>query len=274
MSQGSVWSEAENHNAAPVIVINQTFARQYFPAGDAIGHAIKMPLPDSPPYNLAASTSSGWLRIVGIIVDKRDDGLHNPIKPEAFVPYTLWMRMGTQILVKSSVPPLTLMPAIRKQIAAVDADQQAQADPQDLEHWIMNQPEYASIQFISWLFGIFAALALVLAAVGLYSVVSYSVVQRTNEFGIRMALGAQREHVLHIVFRSALGSVGSGVVIGLVLALVLNRILVKVAAEGSWGDATVIVCSTAVLCIVALLACAIPARRASRVDPMVALRYE
>jgi putative ABC transport system permease protein len=274
LSQGSIWDESENHNAAPVIVINQSLARLYFPNGDALGHSIKIPFPSEPPFNLVSTTSSGWLRIVGVIVDKRDDGLRNPIKPEAFVPYTLWLRMGTQILVKSSVPPLTLMTAIRKQIAAVDSDQQAEGDPQDLEHWIMNQPEYASIQFISWLFGIFAALALVLAAVGLYSVVSYSVAQRTNEFGIRLALGAQREHVLQIVFRSVLGSVGVGVALGLVLTLVLNRILVKMAVEGSWGDATVVLSATAVLCAVALLACAIPARRASRIDPMVALRYD
>jgi len=274
LSQGQIWDEAENHNAAPVIVINQTLAKLYFPNGDALGHSIKIPFPSEAPFNLASTTASGWLRIVGIIVDKRDDGLRNPIKPEAFVPYTLLMRMGTQILVKSEVPPLTLMTAIRKAVAAVDADQQAGGDPQDLEHWISNQPEYASIQFISWLFGIFAALALVLAAVGLYSVVSYSVAQRTNEFGIRLALGARREHVLSIVFRSVLGSVGIGVALGLVLALVLNRILVKMAVEGSWGDATVVLSATAVLCGVALLACAIPARRASRTDPMVALRYE
>ena len=274
LAQGRIWDETENRNAQPVTVINETLAKRYFPAGDAIGHSIKVPtLKGEPPYQLTAPGSDGWLRIVGVIADKRDDGLSNQILPEAFIPYTMGMGMFTQILVRSEVSPLTLLSAIRKQIGTVDADQQTVANPEDLEHWIMHQPEYAREQLISWLFGAFALLALALAAVGLYSVVSYSVAQRTNEFGIRMALGAQREHVLKIVFASTLASVGGGVGLGLVLALALNKV-VAYWAEGSSRDPLMLVGATVLLSAVAGIACAIPARRASRVDPMVALRYE
>jgi predicted permease len=273
LAQGRIWDETENRNAMPVIVINQTMAKRYFPNGGALGQAIKAPMTSAPPFNLVAPGGDGWLRVIGVIEDKRDDGLRNPVLPEAFIPYTITMRMWTQILVRSEVPPLTLLTTIRKAVSGVNPDQQTQSDPEDLEQWIMHQPEYAQEHFIAWLFGAFAVLALLLAAVGLYSVVSYSVAQRTNEFGIRMALGAQRDHIWRIALRTASVSVSVGVGIGLALALALNQVLAH-WAEGSSRDPLLLAGATVVLGAVAALACAIPARRAARVDPMVALRYE
>jgi len=280
LAQGRIWDESENHNGAPVTVINETMARKYFPKGDALGSSIKLEgLVEQPPYFVIAPAMKGdgkdsaWLRIVGVIQDKLDDGMDKPVKPEIFVPYTMAMGMYTQILVRSDVSPLTLLHAIRKQVSSVDADQQTNGVVRDLEHWISTQPEYARGQFISWLFGAFAVLALLLAAIGLYSVVSYSSAQRTNEFGIRMALGAQRGHVLSIVFKSILLSVGGGVAAGLALAFALNKVLAQ-WAEGSSRDPLMLVGATVLLCGVAMVACAIPARRASQVDPMTALRYE
>ncbi|MGA2218119.1 MAG: ABC transporter permease [Terracidiphilus sp.] len=276
MAQGRIWDQTENHNAAPVAVVNQSFARRYFPNGDAIGHTIKFPeLRDEPPFNLTASAANGNLLIVGIIQDKLDDGLANPILPEAFVPFTLGMRMYTQILVRSETAPLSLLHAVSAKVNSIDHDQQTNSGTEDLDRWIQDQPEWARGRLLTWLFGAFAVLALAMSAVGLYSVVSYSVVQRTNEFGIRMALGAQRTHVLAIVFRSTVASVGSGVVAGIVLTLALSKVMAH-WATGNTGsfNPVVIVGAILVLAAVAGLACALPARRAARVDPMKAIRCE
>jgi predicted permease len=274
MLRGAIWDETQNHNAAHVVVINETMARRYFPNGDALGHSLKVPqMKDEPPYNLAVPGSDQWLEIIGVVADKRDDGLRKPILPEAFVPFTLSMRMWTQILVRSEVSPLTLLHTIGTQVNSIDRDQQISGNVQDLEQWIRNEREWQQDHLVSWLFGAFAVLALALAAVGLYSVVSYTVAQRTNEFGIRMALGAQRGHVLRIVFTSTIASVGGGILAGLLLAIALNRVQSH-WAEGSSRNPLVLLAATVVLALVATIACAVPARRASETDPMTALRYE
>ena len=274
LAQGRIWDETENHNAARLAVINQTMARMYFPNGGAIGHSFKvLEMKNIPPYNLTPMDTPEYLQIIGVIADKRDDGLRNPVLPEAFMPYTLALRMGTQILVRSQVPPLSLLHAIAEQVNSVDPDQQIGGNVQDLDHWISDQQEWQQEHLVAWLFGAFAVLALALAAVGLYSVVSYTVAQRTNEFGIRMALGAQRTHVIQIVFTSTVMSVGSGILAGIALTLALEKVLAQ-WAEGSSRDPLILLAVVAVLSAVATIACALPARRASQVDPMTALRYE
>ena len=274
IAQGRIWDETENHRAAHVAVINQTMARLYFPDGDALQHSLKVPeIKPELPYSATAPESDSWLQIVGVIADKRDDGLRNPILPEVFVPYTLSMGMWTQILVRSEQSPLKLLHSVGAEVNSVDSEQQINGQVQDLDHWISGQQEYEQGQFVAWLFGAFALLALSLAAVGLYSVVSYSVAQRTNEFGIRMALGAQRMHVLRIVFASTVTSVGSGIAAGVVLTLALNKVLGR-WAEGSSRDPLVLLVVTLLLSLVAATACSGPARRAVEVDPMTALRYE
>jgi predicted permease len=276
MAQGRIWDETENHHGALVVVINQTLAKRYFPNGDAIGRSIKFPeLIDAPPFTLTAAGADGNLLIVGIIQDKLDDGLANPILPEAFVPYTMGLRMGTQILVRSDATPLSLLHAVSAKVNSIDHDQQTNSGTEDLEHWIQDEPEWARGRLLTWLFGAFAVLALVMSAVGLYSVVSYSVVQRTNEFGIRMALGAQRAHVLGIVFRSTVVSVGGGIVAGMILTLALSKLMAHWSAAGTnSAEPLVLIGATLVLALVAALACTVPARRAAGVDPMKAIRYE
>jgi len=205
--------------------------------------------------------------------DARNDGLRNPIKPAVFVPFTLSMSQGTQILVRSKVPPLTLLHAVRAQLSAVNREQQTDSNVADLDSWISDEPEWQQEHLAAWIFGVFAGLALLLAAVGLYSVVSYTVAQRTNEFGIRMALGAQRGNVLRIVFASTLVSVGSGILAGVALALALNTILAK-WAQGNSRDPVILLAGALLLSVVSGIACAIPARHASESDPMTALRCE
>jgi len=273
--QGRIWNAIENHDGSHVAVINRTMAQRYFPNGDAIGHFVKLPgIDDHPPEILAAPhVAESWLSIVGIVDDFLDDGLRNPVQPAIFLPYTLSMYSGTQILVRTEVPPLTLVHAVRAQLVAVNPDQQTWGDVEELDSWISDEPEWQQEHLAAWIFGIFAWLALALAAVGLYSVVSYTVAQRTNEFGIRMALGADRSHVLRIVFQSTVASVGGGIVAGLALSLALSTILAK-WAEGNVRDPVILLAGTLLLSLVAAIACAIPARHASAIDPMTALRCE
>ena len=273
--EGRVWNETENRNGALVAVINRTMSQRYFPKSDAIGHSLKLPkMEDRPPAELAVPRlAESWLLIVGIAGDSRNDGLRNPIRPAIYLPYTLHMSMGTQILIRTRVSPLTLVHAVREQVSAVNPDQQAYGSMADLETWISDEPEWQQEHLVSWIFGGFAGLALLLAAVGLYSVVSYTVAQRTNEFGIRMALGAPRRHVLRIVFVSTLASLTGGILIGMALIFALNRIVAR-WVSGNAHDPVVLLASTFILVLVAGIACTLPALRASRVDPMTALRCE
>ncbi len=274
LMQGRIWDEAETRRGAASAVVNQTFVRRYFPAGDAVGHTFKVPdLKPDPPYFLIAPGSENGFLIVGVVADKLDQGLSKPILPEVFVPYTVAMGMFTQMLVRSEVPPLTLLHSVRAAVNSIDPDQQTNGNVRDLEHWISGTPEWARGQLVAWLFGAFAALALALAAVGLYSVVAYTVVQRTNEFGIRIALGAKKAHVLGIVFRSTVASVGVGMVAGVVLTLALNKVMAQLGRRefarspaAARGNRRSLAGRNDSLLV--------PAWRAAGVDPMKAIRYE
>jgi predicted permease len=273
--EGRIWTDTENHDGAHLAVINRTLARRYFPNGDAVGHSVKLPgIEDNPPTILSAQKiTDAWLAIVGVVEDARNAGLRDPSKPAVYVPYTLSMSRGTQILVRSEVPPLTLLHAVQEQLARVNPEQQTYSIVRDLETWITDAPEWRQEHLAAWIFGILAWLGLALAAVGLYSVVSYVVAQRTNEFGIRMALGAQPGQVMRMVLASTVVSVGSGIAAGLALTLAMNRV-VESRAGGNVRDPMILVGGTLLLSLAAMIACAIPARHAARVDPMVALRFE
>jgi predicted permease len=274
LQKGRLWDHTEVAHSAPLVLVNESFAKRYYPSGDVIGHSVKVPtLKDEPPYTLAAPGSDGPLQIIGVVGDALDDGLDKPVKPAIFLPYSLYMWMHTQILVESRGDPQAILHSIRRQIVSVDADQQAFGRSDDLETWIRREPEMARGRLVSILFGAFSVLALVLAAVGLYSVVSYSVVQRTNEFGIRMALGARKKDVLWNVLASAGVSVGSGLLAGLAISLGLNRVISRWVENGT-HDPWLILGVSAVLLAVAGLACLLPSWRASSVDPMTALRCE
>ncbi len=273
LAQGRIWDHAETMRGAQLMVINQTMARQFWPNGDAIGQQVKIPsLKDQPPYQRAAAGSDGWFQIIGIVADARDDGLRNPVKPQVYVPYTSQMWMFTQILVRTRIAPLSLLHDVRAQLVQIDPEQQTMR-VRDLDAWITGQQEYAQQRLVATLFGIFSILALALAAVGLYSVVSYGVATRTNEFGIRMALGARAADVFRIVLSSTAVNVGAGLAAGLLLSIVLDKLATKWVTESS-RDPLILTGVTLLLVAAATLACLVPARRAAATDPMQALRYD
>jgi putative ABC transport system permease protein len=273
VAQGRLWSRDEIGRGAPLAVINQTMARQYWPNKDAIGQRFRIPnLRDEPPYSPAATGAGGWIEIVGVVADARNDGLRNAIRPAFYVPYTLKLRMFTQILVRTKVPPLSILRDVRAELVRVDREQQVMR-VRDLQTWITNLPEYAQQQLVARLFAIFSILALALSAVGLYSVVSYGVATRTNEFGIRMALGARARDVVRIVLRGTTWNVGVGLVAGVILCLAFDRLASRWVTESS-RDPLILAGVTALLLAVAALACLAPARRAATIDPMDAVRRE
>jgi len=279
--EGRLWEHTELMQGARLCLVNQTLARQYWPQGDAIGKQLRFPeLKGEPPYNQAIPESNNWMQVIGVAADARDDGLRNPVKPAVFVPFSVWMRVNTQILVRTHGAPAAALNRVRGAIKAVDPDQQVFRGVRSLEEWIQRMPEYAYGRLVSGMFGAFSFLALALAATGLFSVVSYAVAQRTNEFGIRMALGANSGQVLRLVFASTATSVIGGLAGGVVLSLVLSRFLTRWAADTGqrellFSQSPVLFLAGMVLLILAAAVAAfVPARRASSIDPMEALRYE
>jgi putative ABC transport system permease protein len=249
-------------------------ARQYWPQGDALGKQIRLPdLKSEPPFAQSAKDSNNWMQIIGVVADARDDGLSKPVKPAIYIPFTAHMWMFTQILVRTRSAPLANLNRVRAEVKAVDPDQQVFGQTRDLEQWIQSEDEYAYGRLVAALFTGFSVLALALASIGLFSVVSYSVAQRTNEFGIRMALGATPVGVLKLVFASTARDVIGGVLGGVLLSIFLRGILSK-WAEGSSQNPLLFAAATLLLVATSALAAFFPARRASSVDPMIALRYE
>jgi len=272
--RGRFWDQSEIARGAALVLVNQAFVRQYLSGGDALGHSVRITqLKSTPPTTLAAAGSDGWLPIIGVVADSLNDGLEKPAAPAVYAPYTLMTLPFTQVLVRTQGEPLAMLHSVRQQIASLDPDQQIFSNVRDLEGWIEREPEFARSRLISMLFGAFSILALLLAAVGLYSVVSYTVLQRTSELGVRVALGARRRDVLRLVALSAGTSVGLGIAAGLVLSLGLNHLIDRWIENGG-RDPLMVLAASGLLILVAAAACMVPARRALAIDPMTALRCE
>jgi predicted permease len=275
--EGRLWDETENTRGAAVCIINQTLAREYFPNGNAIGSQIRLSDLEIPAVNpgelVGVPDTTGWLQVIGVVADSLDNGLDKPVLPAVYVPYSRFMWEFTQFLIRTDGPPLAALHPIQLAIQSINSDQQTERNVRDLQQWIAQEPEVQQQRLFSILFGLFSSLALALALVGLYSVVSYSVAQRTNEFGIRMALGAQRAHVLWIVSRSIGLTVVSGLAAGLVVFVTLHSLLMHIAGNSD-SNPFILVGIVTLFIFCAALACTIPAMRATSIDPMQALRKE
>jgi predicted permease len=275
--QGRLWDETENTRGAPVAVINQTLARRYFPDGTAIGKQIRTPTltlqRGDPGQLVGVADTNGWVQVIGVVADSLNDGLDKPVQPALYMPYPRFMWMDTQFLIRTQALPLASLHDVQHAILSVNPDQQTDLNVRDLTQWIEQQPEFKQQRLFSILFGLFSGLALALALVGLYSVVSYSVARRTNEFGIRMALGAQRTHVLWIIGKNIGITVSSGLLAGLLIFLTLHRTLTH-WIQSSYSSPFILVAVAALFILCAASACIIPAKRAVSIDPMRAVRYE
>jgi predicted permease len=261
--RGRPFDESDTQTAPESVVINQTMVSTFFPGEDPIGRRLQLGEPDP---------RSPWVTIVGVVGDVKYTGLDAAPAPTMYTPYeqNLWWPT-MYLIVRSAGGTAGLDQSLRAQVAALDP-QLPVAEVRTMRELLGRS--VAEPRFRTALLGIFAAVALLLAAIGIYGILSYAVGQRTQEIGIRMALGAQRHDVLALVLRDGMILVGAGVGFGLIAALALSRLLsgllFGVGPMDAWSFGT----ASLVMTAAALLACYVPAARAARVDPMVALRAE
>jgi putative ABC transport system permease protein len=265
---GRSFTEAEVNSARKLTVVNQTFARKYFGGENPLGQHVRLAQLETFPDPVHDAS----FEIIGVVADVKNKGLQDPVEPEAWVPYTVTGSAGRGILVRTSQEPLSMMNAVRQEIWETDSGV-ALAYSGTLEGYISSY-SYAGPRFAFLLMAIFGSLGLILVTVGVYSVLAYTTARRTHEIGIRLALGAERTDVLGLVINAGLRLVGLGVIIGTMVSLALGRVIETQLWGVSTYDPVTLASVAALLLTTGMLACWIPARRASRVDPLVALRYE
>jgi predicted permease len=272
--QGRVLTESEIVRNAHLALINEELKKQYFQSGPGpLGARIHVPgLKISQPEVFTPPEGDQWFEVIGVAATARNRGLQESPEPAIYIPYNMATVPGTTFLLKTSVDPLSIVRAARERARSVAADLPV-TEVRTLEEYL-SRFERAYPRFSMTLFSIFAVVALLLAATGLYSVVSYTVAQRTHEFGIRMALGAQRGHVLRLVAGSMMALIAVGTVIGLTGSMALSGVISRFIEGWNPRDPVAYATVAAVLLFTGLLASWFPARRATAIDPMTALRRD
>jgi predicted permease len=269
---GRMFDDAESKRAAHVALVNQTFVKQYFGDLNPLSQSVRSPaLQIDRPTFFFAQSPTDWLEIIGVVGDAKNAGLDQPVRPAIFLPYSFVLTPGQSLLARANGDPVAVIRSVRERLRDVNPELVVAQD-RPLSWWL-NTQGWGRERFIAVIFGLFAALALVLAATGLYSVVSFAVTQRTQELGIRMALGARPGGIVQLVLGSTTVMLALGLTLGLLLSLVLNR-LVYSWAGGNSRDPHTLLAATALLLFVAALACVVPSWRAASIDPMRALRVE
>jgi predicted permease len=267
LRQGRYFDDRDNEQSVPVAIINETMARQYWPGENPLGRRFKIGDPDDP--------ERPWTQIVGIVADIRQMGLDEPVKAEMYLPYRQithnpWF-IPRDLAIRTSGDTTNLVSSVRQAIREVDSDQPVSnvATMAELLGAEAAQRRMGMIMLVA-----FAALALLLASLGIYGVLAYFVTQHTKEIGVRLALGASPRNILFLVLKKGMGLTLLGVAIGIAVSFALTRLMSSLLFGVKAADPLTFVIVPLLLGLVALLACAIPARRATKVDPMVALRYE
>jgi putative ABC transport system permease protein len=262
--RGRYFDEHDSESAPHVVIVSQSLARHFWPLEEAIGKRLK-----------PGFSNDAWCTVVGVIGDTKQYGLGEPPSPSMYLPYVQapvpFLMQDITFVLRAGADPLSMVAAARSAVQAVDPDLPV------FDVATMDQLVYRSAsgpRFNTALLGLFAALALVLAAVGIYGVMSYTVLQRTHEFGVRMALGAQEGDVLRQVVRQGMLLAAGGIATGVAGAWVVTRFISSLLFGVRPTDPLTFALVPLLLAVVALVACLLPARRATKVDPVVALRYE
>jgi putative ABC transport system permease protein len=262
--QGRAFTERDTDKAPPVIIVNETFARRFFAGADPVGKRLTL--------GTGEDNDNAPREIVGVVGDVRHAGLDAETTPEMYVPYLQTPPVRLTLVTRTTAAdPTSIAASVRGAIREVNAEQPVY-NVRPMTQLLAES--VARRRFNMMLLGTFAGLALTLAALGIYGVMAYSVTRRTHELGIRLALGAQRSDILKLVVGQGMLLVGAGAVLGIVAALLVTRLMVSLLFGISALDPLTYIGVALVLALVALVACLIPARRATKVDPMVALRYE
>ena len=259
--KGRAFTEHDKAGATPVAIVNETFARQHWPGQDAVGKRFRI---------FGPIESNPWMEIAGVVEDVRHE-LNLAVTPEFYLPHAQDPWSAMVLVAKTNVDPTSLAATLRQQVWSIDKDQPV------FDVRTMQEVRSASVtmySFSSVMLGIFAGIALLLASIGIYGVMAFAVTQRTQEIGIRMALGARALDVLQLVVSHGMKLALLGIVIGLAGAWGLTRFMSGLLVGVQPTDLLTFAIVSACLFVAALLACYLPARRATKVDPLVALRYE
>jgi putative ABC transport system permease protein len=260
--RGRYFTKRDREGAPPAVIVNDAFVRRYFPGENPLGKHVGLYWGKEPP----------WREIVGVVGDVRDASLQSQPSPGCYVPLSqAWVTPSLAYVVRTHGQPLGLANAVRRAVSTVDRDQPV-SHIETLEQALSDS--VAALRFRTELLSAFSLLALILTAVGLYGVLSYSVTQRTHEIGIRVALGAERGQVMRLILGQGMALAVLGMAFGLLGALGLTRFMASLLYETRPTDPLSYVGVSLLLTTVAAVASYVPAHRASRVDPMVALRYD
>src|ERR1041384_2287504 len=260
LRRGRLFTDQDNEQATPVVLINETFARRFLPDREPIGERLKL-----------GNDEKKTMEIIGIVADVKNDDLEEQPDPAVYVPYDQQSWSTMNLVIHTSHDPIVAAGSVRNEVRALDRNVPV-FNVKPLPRMI--DERISSKRVMTWVLGVFAAAALLLAAVGIYAVMSYSVAQRTREIGVRLALGAQTGDVLALVIRQGLKLTVAGILIGLGGSFAMTRALSYFMFGVSTTDPITFVGLSILLSGIALVACYVPARKASKVDPMVALRYE
>ncbi|HJP93208.1 MAG TPA: ABC transporter permease [Pyrinomonadaceae bacterium] len=264
---GRLFTPQDDPDHPGAAIVNETFVKHYFPNENPLGQRMR----PSPPGRIWKNQRLTSFEIVGVVHDVKFAGLEAPSEPAYYLPASQAPLQDMMILVRTTTDPLSVVGAVRQAVLSIDPNQPI-SDVKTLAKIVDESIAQRRLNML--LMGLFGGLALLLSAVGIYGLLSYAVTQRTQEMGIRMALGAQISDVLKLVLRQGMMLALAGEAIGLIAALALTRMIRGLLFGVTPNDATTFVVVAGVLAIVALLACYLPARRATKVDPLVALRYE